>query len=57
MLPTRAYATHSPTDALKPFSFERRELGAHDVLIETFIAEFVIRTSTKPETNGKTPLT
>jgi len=34
MLPTRAYATHSPTDELKPFDFERRELGEHDVLLE-----------------------
>jgi uncharacterized zinc-type alcohol dehydrogenase-like protein len=34
MLPTRGYATESSTDTLKPFSFERREPGAHDVLIE-----------------------
>ena len=34
MLPTRGYATHSPTSPLEPFSFERREVGAHDVLIE-----------------------
>ena len=34
MLPTRAYATHGPTDELKPFGFERREVGEHDVLIE-----------------------
>lgn len=34
MLPTRGYATHSPTSDLEPFSFERREPGAHDVLID-----------------------
>lgn len=34
MLPTRAYATHGPTDELKPFDFERRAVGEHDVLIE-----------------------
>ncbi len=34
MLPTRAYATHGPTDELKSFDFERRDVGEHDVLIE-----------------------
>ncbi len=34
MLKTRGYATDSPTSSLEPFSFERREPGAHDVLIE-----------------------
>jgi uncharacterized zinc-type alcohol dehydrogenase-like protein len=34
MLPVRGYAAHSPTSALEPFSFERRELGARDVLID-----------------------
>lgn len=34
MLPTRAYATHGPTDELKSFGFERRDVGEHDVLIE-----------------------
>lgn len=34
MLATRGYATHGPTSSLEPFSFERREPGAHDVLIE-----------------------
>ncbi|MBA3767371.1 MAG: NAD(P)-dependent alcohol dehydrogenase [Acidobacteria bacterium] len=34
MLPTRAYATQSPTSNLEPFSFERRDVGEHDVLIE-----------------------
>lgn len=34
MLPTRGYATQSPTSDLEPFSFERRTPGAHDVLIE-----------------------
>src|ERR1700741_4969451 len=31
---TKAYATHSPTDPLGPFSFQRREVGPHDVLID-----------------------
>ena len=34
MLPTRGYAADSPTSNLKPFDFERRELGARDILIE-----------------------
>ncbi|HYY56148.1 MAG TPA: NAD(P)-dependent alcohol dehydrogenase [Pyrinomonadaceae bacterium] len=34
MLQTRGYATAGPTAKLEPFSFERREPGAHDVLIE-----------------------
>jgi len=34
MLKTRGYATHGPTAALEPFSFERREPGPRDVLIE-----------------------
>lgn len=34
MLQTRGYATGSPTSALEPFDFERRELGPNDVLIE-----------------------
>ena len=34
MLPTRGYATPGPTSQLEPFNFERREVGAHDVLIE-----------------------
>src|SRR5467141_303790 len=34
MLPTRGYATKGPTSTLEPFSFERREPGPHDVLIE-----------------------
>ncbi len=33
-LPTSAYAAHSPTDELAPWSFERREPGAADVLID-----------------------
>ena len=31
---TKAYATHGPTDPLGPFSFQRREVGPHDVQIE-----------------------
>jgi len=34
MLKTRGYATRAATTPLEPFSFERREPGAHDVLIE-----------------------
>jgi uncharacterized zinc-type alcohol dehydrogenase-like protein len=34
MLQTRGYATKGPTSILEPFNFERREPGAHDVLIE-----------------------
>jgi uncharacterized zinc-type alcohol dehydrogenase-like protein len=34
MIPTRGYATKSPTSILEPFNFERREPGPHDVLIE-----------------------
>jgi len=34
MLSTRGYATKGPTSILEPFSFERREPGPHDVLIE-----------------------
>ena len=34
MLPTRGYATKSPTATLEPFNFERREPGPQDVLIE-----------------------
>lgn len=31
---TKAYATHSPTDTLKPFAIDRREVTDHDVAIE-----------------------
>lgn len=34
MLPTRGYATKSPSSILEPFSFKRREPGPHDLLIE-----------------------
>ncbi|MDT5295194.1 MAG: alcohol dehydrogenase [Acidobacteriota bacterium] len=34
MLETRGYATGGPTSNLEPFSFERREPGPHDILIE-----------------------
>jgi uncharacterized zinc-type alcohol dehydrogenase-like protein len=34
MLSTRGYAADSPTSNLKPFNFERRAVGGHDVLIE-----------------------
>ncbi|HEY7533666.1 MAG TPA: NAD(P)-dependent alcohol dehydrogenase [Nitrospiraceae bacterium] len=34
MLPTRGYAARSATSLLEPFTFERREPGPHDVLVE-----------------------
>lgn len=34
MIPVKAYAVQSPTSALAPFDFERRELREHDVLID-----------------------
>ncbi len=34
MLPTRSYATKSPTGSFEPFSFDRREPGPHDVVIQ-----------------------
>jgi uncharacterized zinc-type alcohol dehydrogenase-like protein len=34
MLKTRGYAADSPVSNLKPFNFERREVGARDILIE-----------------------
>lgn len=33
-LPTAAYAAHSPTEALVPWTFDRQEPTAHEVLIE-----------------------
>lgn len=38
MIPVKGYATHSPNSPLVPFSFERRELGSHDVLIKIMYA-------------------
>ncbi len=34
MIPSKAYAVHSPTDKLAPWNFERREIGANDILID-----------------------
>ncbi|MHB1927231.1 MAG: NAD(P)-dependent alcohol dehydrogenase [Leptospirillum sp.] len=34
MISTKGVATHGPKDALKPFSFERRDVGPDDVLID-----------------------
>ena len=34
MIATRGYAATDPTSPLRPFDFERRELRAHDVLID-----------------------
>jgi len=34
MIPVKAYATQSPTSALAPFSFERRDLRPRDVLVD-----------------------
>lgn len=33
MLPTKGYAAIAATEKLQPFSFERRDVGPHDVLI------------------------
>lgn len=34
MLPTKGYAAHAVKEPLAPFSFERRDVGPHDVRIE-----------------------
>ncbi|MDQ3820146.1 MAG: NAD(P)-dependent alcohol dehydrogenase [Acidobacteriota bacterium] len=34
MLETRGYATTGPKSKLEPFNFRRRDVGAHDILIE-----------------------
>ena len=34
MIPTKGYATHGAKDALKPFSFERRDPKPNDVQID-----------------------
>ena len=34
MITAKGYATHSPSDKLKPWNFERREIGPNDVKIE-----------------------
>src|SRR6478752_10550421 len=34
MIPVKGYAAQNATTPLGPFSFERREVGEHDVLIE-----------------------
>lgn len=34
MIPTKAYAAYTATTPLKPFEFERRSVGDHDILIE-----------------------
>lgn len=34
MKPTKSYAAYNATDVLKPYDFNRRELGAKDVLID-----------------------
>lgn len=34
MIQAKGMATHGPKDSFKPFSFERREPGPHDVLID-----------------------
>jgi uncharacterized zinc-type alcohol dehydrogenase-like protein len=38
MLAARGYATASPESSFEPFDFERREVGARDVLIEILFA-------------------
>src|SRR4029077_1413402 len=34
MIPVKAYAALTPTSALVPFDFDRRELREHDVLVD-----------------------
>ena len=34
MIGTKGYATHGPEAVFEPFSFERRDLGANDILID-----------------------
>ena len=34
MIPAKGYAAPSATETLRPFNFERREVGPHDVLID-----------------------
>ncbi len=34
MIPSKGFAAYSPTTPLKDFSFDRRDVGAHDVFIE-----------------------
>ena len=34
MIATKGYAVHNSNDLLAPWNFERREVGAHDVMIE-----------------------
>ena len=34
MIPAKGYAAQNDTAPLGPFSFERREVGEHDVLID-----------------------
>ena len=34
MIPVKSYAAHSATSPIAPFSFDRREVGDHDVLID-----------------------
>jgi alcohol dehydrogenase (NADP+) len=34
MIPTRGYAVNGPEAKFEPFDFERRDVGAHDILIE-----------------------
>lgn len=34
MIPVKGYATHSATEPLVPYNFERRELREHDVLVD-----------------------
>ena len=34
MIPVKAYAALTPTSALVPFDFERRDLREHDILLD-----------------------
>ena len=50
---TKGYAAQSATDALAPFSFQRREVRAHDIQIDIHIVASAIPIFMKSATNGE----
>ena len=52
MLSTKGYVVMTAKTALQPFSFERREVGPHDVLIGSHTVASAIRIFIKRATNG-----
>jgi hypothetical protein len=53
MIPVNAYAAQSAVTPLAPFSFERRELGPHDIQIDILYCGFVTPIFTRPAMNGE----